>query len=175
MEQNLERGMWRGKRLDDNQWIIGWPVKYPNEYYPKMLVVTEKNGVKTWTWWEVDPSTLGEYTGMQDKNGEPIFEGDIAQIDFDFDFNTRYVGNAERGDLAVDGWDSKAGKYVGVVAIRPSAGVVLNSAMKTMDEDMTTTEYYEPPHKVNGVKVVASRTVRLGNRWDNPSLLGGTE
>ncbi len=74
MEQNLERGMWRGKRLDDNQWIIGWPVKYPNEYYPKMLVVTEKNGVKTWTWWEVDPSTLGEYTGKND-----LFENDIFE------------------------------------------------------------------------------------------------
>ncbi len=71
---NETRGLWRGKRIDDGEWVSGDMSRLisKNRYYIE-------DNQEDWVC-EVDPSTLGECTGLTDKNGKLIFEGDIVKI-----------------------------------------------------------------------------------------------
>jgi hypothetical protein len=80
----LERGMWRGKWLVNGEWVVGWKVIRQEVIGADRMTYifcyeVNPDGKYEFQPYEVDPSTLGEWTGKNDKNGEPIFEGDIIQ------------------------------------------------------------------------------------------------
>jgi uncharacterized phage protein (TIGR01671 family) len=100
--------LFKGKRKDNSEWVYG----YLYQYQAKLLISNEvvehpsfSDPAGNWIYKEdeIVPETVGQFTGLLDKQGKKIFEGDIIKSGDDVmvvSWNNKFASFC----LDKDGW-----------------------------------------------------------------------
>lgn len=133
--------LFRGKRVDNGEWAFGYLFKCWGRCY-LLWGMNGDNPIKE----EVYPETVGEYTGLTDKNGKKICEGDIVELD-DRNYDIKWRAVVEFGN--------PNGNYTWGWQLKPIGKVDINTDILCWVEMEDTGAFCEV----------------IGTIYDNPELL----
>lgn len=136
----------RGKQIDNGEWVEGFYLKYVDGGCTISVPQPDNSMLQ----YIIEPSTAEQFTGLTDKNGTKIFEGDILRAHHDNSEKTlvgivkygRYTDDEGEGEWDYLGWYIDVSGYCSSVLIPESLDIAIEV---------------------------------IGNIHDNPELIGGAE
>lgn len=146
----MKQTEFRGKRVGGGEWVYG-DLLHDKDGRPHIVPTGQEFDFDDdmFEIYEVEPATVGQFTGLKDKNGKKIWEGDILEQSFcHFTYS--------------DG-EPISGTFTGTVIIR-TRGVCMNPCVLRYHDD-------DEPIKARYKSVTGRRSSIIGNVHDNPELL----
>lgn len=149
--------LYRGKRINDDSWVYGFYIHRPQPVcighsHPYCIWIPANNPDETTTIVEVDPATVGQFTGLVVANGK-VFDGDYLK------FGAYILEVFWNGET----FQWQAGK-VGRSYDRP-----FRCCGNYRDDKWTVINLGE----IAAEPIITGQmtTEIVGNRWDNPELI----
>ena len=163
--------LFRGKRIDNGEWVYGGCVFTENKV---CLIYNQTHSIDL-QGFTVEENSVGQYTGLTDKNGEKIFEGDIVRYYHhkkslvpvtDITPEEDHYGRDEESGLPLAYRTTKIIRYKGHVELDPICGMMIN--LKNRCEWWRNLNYEDD-------SINSDRLEVIDNIYDNPELLEVTE
>lgn len=136
----------RGKRLRDGKWVYGF---FRIDDY-NLIIAIDGNFIVEY---KVNPETVGQFTGLHDKNGKEIFEGDIVE----------FLDTGEEGYEYKEGYD-----------FNNIASIVWKNGRfeldKIYDNNSTVLEFMNNESHEEFIDELMHDCEIIGNIHDNPQL-----
>lgn len=158
----MRRILFRGKGIESRKWHEGNLVDLDGDLSGAAFIVPMSSGASSipirkiieFSAAVIDPRTVGQFTGMTDKYGGRIFEGDIIRTD-----------NGSITAISV----VKYGEYY------PKMFYAMLDALKPHFQHVPTTGFYaESTDEHEAMMIFQSPCCEIiGNVYDNPELLEG--
>lgn len=144
--------LFRGRRLDNGEWVEGYYMRYGWTGDIKDRIMMD--GASALYAHEVDPATVGQFTGLVDKHGMKIFEGDVVRY-------TNHVEDIYHEEIGVCVFEQLESNFCLQRTVQNPANYPVPKTTHTVY--LISNVEYEAVYEV------------IGNIHDNNGMLGGAE
>lgn len=151
--------LFRGKRVDNEMWIYGDLLQSTDIVNCTEISENTGMGVR----YDIIPETVGQYTGLTDKNGTKIFEGDILQYQTSNGFDCQSIVK-----FGIYNQDGSGGEYN---CIKVLGFYVEVNNFTCPDWCENSPEKFPEYLYQQNINEVCEILEVIGNIYDNPELL----